>query len=95
MKRLQKKIIIILLIVVILCGFVFSNYSYSADGNEILNMGNNMAGGIAAILLWVKRVELVGLSFIADYILGQIACAEGVNYRQYNFCINYSFGNIL
>jgi len=80
MKRLQKKIIVITLIVIILCGFVFSNNSY-ADGNEILNMGNNMAGGIAAILLWVKRVELVGLSFIADYILGQIACAEGVNYR--------------
>ena len=93
MKRVQKKLIVITLIVITLCGFVFSSKSY-ADGNELLNMGNNFAGGIAAILLWVKRVELVGISFIADYIIGQIACAEGVNYRKFDFRFNYSFRNI-
>lgn len=94
MKRLQRKFIVISLLIIILFGFVFSNSSY-ADGNELLNMGNNFIGGIASILLWVKRIELVGFSFIADYLLGQIASAEGVNYRKCNICVNYSFGNFL
>ena len=89
MKKLQKKFLVIMIIIVTIFGFVFSSCSY-ADGNELLNMGNNFAGGIASILLWVKRLQLVGFSFIADYLIGQIACAEGVHYRKRNFYIYYS-----
>ena len=93
MKKIQRKILVIMLIIITIFSFVFSSISY-ADGNELLNMGNNFAGGIASILLWVKRIQLVAFSFIADYIVGQVACAEGVNYRKHYSCINYSFGNI-
>ena len=80
MKKVMTKILVIFILFVMMFELVFSSNYSLAVSEETINAISNLAGGLVSILLWPKRIMIVGLSFVVDVISSNIASTSGVNY---------------
>lgn len=69
MKRIISKVLIIFTIIVILFEFTgSSNISYAFDSEDISAI-TNLIGGIVSFILWIPRILVVGMAWLAGEIM--------------------------